>query len=452
MIYFVAPRSSQRFLAAALTLALAFGQSPLVALGAPRTNPRIGLVDAYQAPRAAAATGAGWQRVRFQWPVLQPNGPDEWKPGEISDAQIRREVAAGRQIIGLVIGTPAWALDGSGIPRGLYLPESDPANVWATFVRSIVTRYRGKIDHWIIWNEPDVWDSSHPGFTWPGSVDDFVQLTKVAYLAAHAANPNAVIHLTGVTHHWDASYGRDLYLRRLLDALVHGPWGAAEHNFYFDVATLHLYFNPDMNYDLIRLYRQMLVDYGIDKPIWIVETNAAPSSDPAWRVPDARFAVTLAEQAHFMPQMLAMALAAGAERVAIYKLVDPPREASADPEPFGLVRADGSRRPAFATLVVAATRMRGTTSAMLAERDSWSRVVLTQPGQVTHVLWARWPGGSLAEFPATAASARVYDETGRLVTTLRPRDGEYQVGLAGATCSNNPCLIGGPVLYVIENQ
>lgn len=426
------------------------GLSSLPAEGAPAPNPRFGIVEAYLAPNAAAASGAGWERVRFLWPNLQPNGPDEWKAGEITDGQINREVAAGRTVVGLLIGTPGWARTDPGIPRGLYRPEDDPENLWATFVRTIVTRYKGKVDHWIIWNEPDVWDAAHPGFTWPGSVDDFVQLTRVAYTVAHAANPKAVIHLSGFTHYWDANYGRDLYFRRFLDSLVYGPWGAAENQFYFDVATLHLYFDPETNYDLIRLYRQLMLDHGLDKPIWIVETNAAPSTDPVWPVPDARFAITLEEQAHFIPQMMAMGLAAGAERLAVYKMMDAPRQFTADPEPFGLLRGDGTRRPAFTTFAAAATRMAGVASAALAERDSWTRVVMTRPGRVTHVLWARWPGGALATFPAQGTNAQVYDEKGRWVARARAVNGMYTLGLKDPVCSNNPCIIGGPVMYVVE--
>jgi hypothetical protein len=47
--------------------------------------------------------------------------------------------------------------------------------------------------------------------------------------------------------------------------------------------------------------------------------------------------------------VLASALSAGAERVAIYKLKDTEDDRQANPEPFGLVRLDDTRRPAFTT-------------------------------------------------------------------------------------------------------
>ena len=72
-----------------------------------------------------------------------------------------------------------------GVPRGLYLPIDDPNNLWAAFVRKVVKRYAGRIDHWIIWNEPDI-EPPDDGIQWGGTVADYYQLVKVAYQARQA--------------------------------------------------------------------------------------------------------------------------------------------------------------------------------------------------------------------------------------------------------------------------
>jgi len=118
----------------------------------------------------------GWERVLFWWYKLQPNGPDDWNDQYFPDEILERELAQGREVVGLLNNTPHWATDGEplrGVPRGLYLPHNDPNNLWANFVRRIVSHYAGRIDHWIIWNEPDVWDEEHVGHTWAGSVEDY---------------------------------------------------------------------------------------------------------------------------------------------------------------------------------------------------------------------------------------------------------------------------------------
>lgn len=412
---------------------------------------RFGVIEPHDAPEYADALGVGWGRARFHWALVQPTSPDEWIEAEISDDELSREINAGREVIGLLIGIPDWARDENGLPRGLYLPYNDPDNLWASYVRQAVTRYQGEIKHWIIWNEPDVWDSSHPSYTWPGSEADFVQLLKVAYLTAKEANPQAVIHLAAVSHWWDALYGRELYFSRLMDALIAEP-EAAQHNYYYDVATLHLYFNPASVYELIETYASIQAEHGINKPIWLIETNAAPSSDPIWPVAEPTFRVSLLEQAAYIPQALSLALAAGVERVGIYKLVDTPGDYAANPEPFGLVRADGSTRPAYQTAQVAIQQLAGAERVIWAERGATSLVTAEGSGQITRILWSRVPEAQTAHIPALADMAVLLDMWGN-ATTLIPQDGTYTVTLFAGECQQTVgdyCMIGGPPVYVIE--
>jgi hypothetical protein len=347
---------------------------------------RFGVVEAYAAPAAATALGAGWERVTFRWIDIQPNGQEEWNVVPISDAQLAAELAAGRQVVGLLLNTPDWATDwdrGPGVPRGLYLPLDDPANTWAVFVRTIVTRYAGRIDHWTIWNEPDIPGTQH--MSWGGSIKDFVQLLRVAYLVAKQANPNAVIHMAAVTHWWNPDW-----FGQFLEELVADP-NAAANNYYFDVATLHIYFQPETVYDITVHYYQLMANRGIHKPIWIAETNAAPSLDPAWPVPNPRFTISLEEQAIYMVQAFSLGIAAGAQRIAVYKLIDTESDRAANPEPFGLVRMDGSRRPAFSAYQTAATYLAGFRGGTWERRDEVSVVTIDRGPRTTTVVWGAHP-------------------------------------------------------------
>lgn len=442
-----------------LLLLTACGDLPglgAVATGATVQEPatpdwRFGIVETVESPADAAAAGAAWTRVRFHWAQIQAGGPDAWTPA-VDDEAIDEEVDAGRLVVGLLIGIPDWARDEGLLPRGLWLPPDDPGNLWAGFVRQVVSRHRGRIDHWIIWNEPDIWDKDAPGHTWDGDVEAFAQLQRTAYVVAREANPAAVVHLPAFTYFWDANYDRPQYLGRLLDVIAADPEAAA-HNFYFDVATAHLYFQPHRIYEIIDAFRQIMVDRGLDKPLWLVETNAPPIDDPAWPVSEPTLRVTLNEQAAFIPQALSVALAAGAERVAVYKLKDLESDRAANPEPFGLLRMDGSRRPAFTTYQVAARYLSGMQRAERQRWDEVGQIRLDQGAYSTTVLFSRLPAPQEARVPATAAEAVLVDMWGEEKQTLRAEDGAFSVELPPALCSQpigDYCMIGGSAFYLIQ--
>src|SRR5665213_2454231 len=158
-------------------------------------DPRFGVVEAYQAPAQATAIGVGWERYTFWWRSIQPKGPGQYNLWATDrDHQINSEIAAGRQVVGLLLNTPDWAAQfpnehGNSMPKGLYLPYTNPKNYWANFVKLIVKHYKGRINDWILWNEASI--QSGEWKTWDGSVADYAQLVKIAYLAAKSVNPNA---------------------------------------------------------------------------------------------------------------------------------------------------------------------------------------------------------------------------------------------------------------------
>ncbi len=414
-------------------------------------NPQLGVIESYESPADADALGVGWTRVRFNWARMQPNNAQEWAP-PMTEGQLAAEIAAGRQVVGLLIDIPQWARDERELPRGLWLPHDDPDNTWAVFVRQTVTYYSAQIDHWVIWNEPDIWDFDTPGHTWEGSEADFAQLMRVAYHVIRDVNPQSVIHLAAMTYFWDANFGRVQYLERLLTVLDQDPEAAA-HGYYFDIATAHLYFQPGQIYDILDIWQAILATHGLEeKPWWLMETNAPPHDDPAWPAASVTLSVYQVEQAAYIPQALALALAAGAERMAIYKLKDTVSDREANPEPFGLVRLDGSRRPAFDAFQVAIQQMREVWGA---ERERWDgvgQIRLDQPQQSTTVLFARLPAPQVAEVLATAPRATIVSQTGEQ-QTIRPEVGVYRVELPPAVCSQSIgdyCMIGGAVFYLVQ--
>ncbi len=418
--------------------------TPEAASAAP-PDPRFGIVETFVNPAAATEAGAGYTRIILRWDVIQPASRDDWKPANVPDPLIEAELAAGRQVVAVLIGTPAWA---AITPADAARAVPDMA-AWAAFTRRMAEHYRGRIGHWIIWNEPDVWEAGHPGQTWAGTVEDYARLLKTAYLAIKGTDPTQQVHLAGLTYFWDWSHGRRRYLDRLLEVLAADPEAPA-HGFYFDAVIYHLYFNPSQTPVILAEARAALAKYGLaDKALWINETNAPPSDDPQeppWSVP--RFKITLEEQAAFVLQEFSLAFAAGASRVQFYKL----RNTADHPEsiePYGLLRGDDSPRPAFTAYRVATTYLAGFKRAHRQRVGEIEAVTFDRGDRRTTVLWTTGRRRVQVQVQALAGEALLVDERGA-VRLIRAVNGVYVVDLPGAICSNNPCIIGGAPRLLVE--
>lgn len=429
-----------------LTPAPTLAQDPAPTAAPPRFDPRFGIVDSFVNTAEANAAGAGWTRIFFRWDVIQPGGPSDWKPTNVPDPLLEAEIASGREVAAVLIGTPAWATE-SGTSTAV-----PPLEYWGDFVYKIATQYKGRIKHWIIWNQPDVTDATSPNHTWDGTVEDYYHLLKEGYQKIKGVDPAMQVHLAGLTYTFDRDRSQPQYLSRLLEVIQADP-EAASQNYYFDVVSYHLYYNPRQTFEALTEVRSILDAHGIgNKPIWLNETNAPPSDDYLEPLAaPAATSVTLEEQSAYVIQTFALALAGGAERVAFNKLRnDNPHPESV--EPYGLLRADNSRRPAFAAFQAVTKYFANTQKASWLQEGDVYIVTLARGPETTTVLWNTNPTASFFPLKAIAPQATLVDEQGN-EQPLTPTDGVYIVGLPGAICSGGPsaCFIGGAPQLVIES-
>jgi hypothetical protein len=415
---------------------------------------RFGAVESYLRPVDAVEAEVGWERIIFEWRYLQPNGPDDWDTSHIPDEWLDNARRAGRLIVGLVKNAPHWATgsDLLGAPAlGLDLPIDDPSNVWAAFIKKLVSYYGEKwnIHHWIIYNEPDIRPENTSQFEFAGTVEDYYQTVKVAYKAAHATDPQVVIHLAGFTYWHDVVYQREFYLARFLKLAYADP-EARENNLFFDVVTVHAYYGTDAVWSITRLARSLPRSFGYPKPVWINEFNARVTVDHGWPLGGGKPTVTLGEQASFIIQGAALALAAGAERAAVYKFYD--NDVTENYEAWGLIRADGTRRPGFYALQTANRYFNGTIKAQRYTSPSAVLVTLEQPDKTVYVVWNRTTEPVYARIKAadrTATDSIVVSVAG-LVQAAPPgehADGSYELLLPPCTA---PCAIQGEPRILVQ--
>ncbi len=424
----------------------------------PAREVRFGAVEAYTAPVRAREAGVSWERVIFRWDHFQPKSRNDWEGNRwFPDSHLALELAEGRKVVGVVLGTPEWlaGTDPNAAPHNLDLPWDHPDNYWGYFMRRLTAQYAGRIDEWIIWNEPDIWNNNNKMEQWNGSVEQYYQLVKVASQAARASNPNSKIILAGLTYWWDQQFGREQYFKRFLRVASQDPTARA-NGFYFDVANIHMYGNPHDLVDVPNLFKRIMREYELDKPIWVTETNAVPWDDAGVRLGRDSFRASMDEQASYLIQAFASAIGAGVDRVSVYKMQDDFDRPGA--EPYGLVRSDSgaSLRPSYQAYQVITRYMSGVKGASLHREGTVAGVKLERQDDWVTVLWNLSAAATQVTLPARAPLGLLVDKYGH-ERQIGAKDGKFFLDLAGATANTVPGAadwfhIGGSPMLLVEER
>jgi hypothetical protein len=419
----------------------------------------------------AAALGARWDRFPLYWNEIQPTPNGSFDFSKI-DAIVNVDAAKGIRVQGILLGAPEWATTGGKVN----------GDAWSRFVQAAVSRYRGRITHWEMWNEPDLLDDGGKGRYWPWGVDEYARLLKSGYQAAKAADPSATVLLAGLA----MPYNNEGFFGQLLEVLAKDP-GAASSNWYFDVLPIHVYdrairvFELPMGYlgfPSFAGYHALMKKKGFDRPIWVNELGV-----PIWDYATGQKApgrATQDEQASFILQALSYGLAAGNERIFFSQLYDDGAGAidarSGQPaEFFGLISNDGGVRPAYNAYRAAIDMFSG---ALVATRLNSGRTIKnknskgvemislwgTSRGRVTVAWNAEGGSTATASIPAVSPTAQLLDKFGRMTGSVTAQGGVFKVPLSPATNNNNfDCftprgcdpddfIMGGNPVILVENS
>lgn len=411
----------------------------------PTPDPRFGAIESFWAPVEAAELNVGWERILFYWSEIQPTGPDDWNTLHVLEEWLHEANAQNRVVLGLLKNTPAWATDGqpfSGVPRGLDLPIDDPNNLWAAYLRRVANYYAPLgVHNWIVWNEPEIPVGVY-GHEFAGSVEEYYQLLKVAYLVMKEVDPEATIHLAGWSYWHDPAF-----LDEFLAVATADPDGPA-HNHFFDTLSMHIYFRVETVQSLVETVQETQAKYGLDKPIWINETNASPNMDPLWPITRPQFPTDLDQQAWYIVQAHALGFAAGATHIGVYKLVDILLPEGG--ESFGILRPDFSKRPAFFAYKTTIAQLAGFTAVSQERTAAYTLVTFTRPYGTTRVIWANGREPVTVELPVLQeGEAQLITAVGEPLP-LPLTNNQYSLTLEGARCHEGQCLVGGPPLFLVE--
>lgn len=270
---------------------------PLVALGPQQVvhslNPKMGIhtrltdeVEPWKIKRTLEMVremGTPWIVEFFPWAYHEPSpGSYDWTHADLVVDHARRQ---GLRVIARLGFVPEWARpDPEEQSTTFTYLDAEQYGDFAAYVQAFVAHFRGRVDHVVIWNEPNI--SLEWGYR-PVDPEGYTSLLRAVYAPAKAANPEVAI-LGGALAPTLAPAGdpegmNDLdYLQRMLDA------GAGE---VMDGLAVHAYgwqTPPDapadpaeVNFGRTELLHEMLVEAGYAKmPIYI--TEGGWNDHPRW--------------------------------------------------------------------------------------------------------------------------------------------------------------------------
>ncbi|HET8630537.1 MAG TPA: beta-galactosidase [Thermomicrobiales bacterium] len=304
-------------------------------------------------------------RQTFSWAEIEPapgifadpkTGQSTWAKYDNIVDQLH---AAGIGILARVDTIPRWARpptdDFAKWDKG---PPQD-FNNYANFVATLAARYRGKISHYQVWNEPNLqgeWGGK------PISPQQYGLLLKYTYPKVKAADPAALVVTAGLAQTADpgpANMNELSFIQGLYDA------GAKD---YFDILSVMDYgigaspldrrVSPDrVNFSRLQLARDIMVRNGdAAKPIWVSEYGW-DSLPPGWQGRPSTWGPPVSEdtQARYMIEGLDRMRDewpwVGAVFVWAFRFPDPPSAHPDDPAPyFAVVNHDFTPRPAYTAL------------------------------------------------------------------------------------------------------
>lgn len=233
---------------------------------------------------------AGFKFIRQEFPWEDLEQPQK---GEFFDAKFNHSTwdkydriveLAGEydlEIIARLDHPPAWTR-ADGNTRGNFAPP-DRFEDYGDFVNAVVSRYRGKIKFYQLWNEPNIYPE------WgeqPVNATEYTRLLKIGYERAKQTDADAAIISAGLAQTLETgprNMSDLIFLQQMYDA------GAKN---YFDILAVMnygLFTGPGdhradpsrTNFSRPILLREIMVKNGdANKPIWAMEIgwNALPLS------------------------------------------------------------------------------------------------------------------------------------------------------------------------------
>jgi hypothetical protein len=310
--------------------------------------------------------GVVWLRGTFNWSEIEPE-KDRWDFSKYDDL-VERSGAAGKKVLAILAYDVPWIHEDKRDRRAV---SGEQLPYYLRYVEEVVRRYRGKIQAYEIWNEPN-W------LFWKGRKEDFYELSRAAAAKIREIDPDAII-AAGAFNRVPKNFIRGMFRSGAMEAI--------------DAVSFHPYdISPQGSLRLYDRFRKTLEEQGYTGDIWVTEIGYPTGGWYPTRVSESRLP-------GYVVKTLAGLAVRGAKICCWYQLFNPHNQGES-PSPldselyFGLAYPDYRLKKGAAAYALCGRYLAGTEYRPgLPQRDrippSVESLCFRGPGRNTLILWNR---------------------------------------------------------------
>ncbi|MBI4976831.1 MAG: hypothetical protein HZC28_05080 [Spirochaetes bacterium] len=339
-------------------------------------------------------------RDRYSFNQLNPSS-NEYKWDNVYSSNAALLKARGIEVDTVFHDAPQWT-------KGKL--TSMPYDLFALyrFCRESAARYRGTINAWEFWNEPDISFCKDPAW-------DFAAAQKAAYLGIKAGNPDASMLIAS---------SAEVPLPRFFDlALENGTRD------YFDIMNYHIYKKLHEIAPAVETVTNFLMRHGIPgKPMWVTENGIGHegfgkrrpliSNSSAAEYDDDQ------ERLHAEHLTKSMVILQSLGVARDFFFVFPPYNEKDGGKVWGLFRWDFTAKPAYAAFANLTARLANAVyKGRVNAGDGVSAYLYEQPDtRQTLVFWSDSNDNRQFSVSTGSASISIYDIMGKNDTAASEKD------------------------------
>ncbi len=287
--------------------------------------------------------GVGWLRFDISWDIVQRDGPGKFD-WSVFDRIVKATNSHHIKVLPNLVFTPKWARQPACADTFKCAPK-DPAQ-FANFTAETARHFSPMgVEAWEIWSEPNIYGQWMPA----PSVDLYTDLLKQCYIRIKQVDPKATVLNGGIAPAANSKLTIDP--QDFLKGMYRD--GARD---YMDAVNYHPYSYPALpsntaNWnswskmgDLPDSIRSIMIDNGDGaKKIWATEFGA-PTSGPAAFAAEDLQTYEIEDAIHQLARKPWLAT------LFIHTYKDSGTSKSNIENFFGVLRFDGSRKPAYYAL------------------------------------------------------------------------------------------------------